>query len=180
MTAELPWYAQLREANRPERVRVLLIGESAPDAAATERRFFYAPVLDRRDNLFRGTIAAFYGCSPGATGVAKKPWLERLKADGVYLIDLVPYPVNKLTSGERAKALRDNVASCVDRARALNPVGVIVCHAPSSKVLSEPLRAAGLRLLHDEAIPFPLGNWRAQFASDVQAAIKRLDGPESG
>lgn len=79
--------------HRPERVRVLLVGESAPDPGAAERRFFYAPVLDRRDNLFRGVVQAFYGRSPGSAGDLKGPWLDLLQEDGVFLIDLVPFPV---------------------------------------------------------------------------------------
>jgi hypothetical protein len=171
---EGPWYELLRKAHRPALVRVLLIGESAPDPGAEDRRFFYAPVLDRRDNLFRGTIAAFYGCSPGKAGDSKKPWLDRLMADGVYLIDLVPFPVNKLTRKERAKALRDHVGACVDAVRALKPTGVIVCHTPSFKLLSAPLLAGGVPLLHQTAIPFPLANWRQKFALDVRAAIAQI------
>src|SRR4051812_39093038 len=104
---ELPWYAELREAWKPAQVRVLLIGESAPDPGTSERRFFYAPTLDRRDNLYRGIVLGFYGTKPGHAGDDKGHWLERLRDDGVFLIDLVPFPVNKLTSAVRAKARRD-------------------------------------------------------------------------
>jgi hypothetical protein len=58
---ELLWYAELREAHRPERIRVLLVGESAPDPGDSERRFFYAPLLDRRDNLYRGVVGRVPG-----------------------------------------------------------------------------------------------------------------------
>ena len=124
---ELPWYAELREAHRPERVRVLLIGESAPDPGAAERRFFYAPVLDRRDNLYRGVVEAFYGCFPGRAGDPKATWLNRLEGDGVFLIDLVPFPVNGLSPDKaearrlRASARRNHVAACVEHARHLDP-----------------------------------------------------------
>jgi hypothetical protein len=178
--SELPWYAELRQMHRPESVRVLLVGESAPDPGAAERRFFYAPVLDRRDNLYRGVVEALYGCSPGRAGDPKAPWLDRLKADEVFLIDLVPFPVNDLSPNKaearrlRAKARRDHVASCVEHARQLHPKGVIVCHGPSFDVLAVPMRAAGLPLLHEQAIPFPLGNWRARFATEVRDALDRL------
>lgn len=177
---ELPWYAELREAHRPDRVRVLLVGESAPDPGAAERRFFYAPLLDRRDNLYRGVVEAFYGCSPGRAGDPKAPWLARLKDDGVFLIDLVPFPVNDLSRDKaearrlRAQARRDHIAPCVEHARQLEPGGVIVCHGPSFDVLAKPMRAAGLPLLHEHAIPFPLGNWRARFAAQVRDALDRL------
>lgn len=177
---ELPWYADLREVHRPERVRVLLIGESAPDPGAAERRFFYAPVLDRRDNLYRGVVEAFYGCSPGQAGDPKRPWLSRLKADGVFLIDLVPFPVNDLSPDKaearrlRASARREHVAACVEHTRQLDPEGIIVCHGPSFDVLAPPMRAARLPLLHERAIPFPLGNWRARFVREVRQALERL------
>ncbi len=54
--ADLSWYTVLRDAHRPTRARLLLVGEFAPDPGATERRFFYDPILDRRDNLFRGVV----------------------------------------------------------------------------------------------------------------------------
>jgi len=167
-------YAELREAYRPERVRVLLIGESAPDPGAAERRFFYAPVLDRRDNLFRGVVEALFGESPGRAGDPKAPWLARLKDMGVYLIDLVPFPVDKLVARERARARRDHVTACVEQARSLQAGGIVVCHSPSFGVLAEPLRRAALPLLHEERIPFPLGNHRAAFVAKVRAAIARI------
>lgn len=73
MREEEPWYAQLREAHRPDQIRLLLVGESAPDSSASERRFFYAPILDRRDNLFRAVVEALYGQSPGAASEPKAP-----------------------------------------------------------------------------------------------------------
>lgn len=168
---DVSWYDALRDAYRPMRVRTLLIGESAPDPGATERRFFYGPILDRRDNLFRGVVEAMFGASPGRAGDAKAPWLTRLKAEGVYLIDLVPFPVDKLPPGDRARARREHVAACMAQAGALSPGGIIVCHAATCDVLAKPLRGAGLPLLHEERIPFPLGNHRAAFVAKVRAAL---------
>lgn len=169
-----PWYAQLRERWRPPCVRVLLIGESAPDPAADNRRFFYAPTLDRRDNLFRGVVAAFYGpIPPGSTGQPKDPWLQCLKRDGVFLIDLVPHPIDKLPPATRRSARRERAAECASETATLRPEGVIVCHGPTFQVLAPELRAAGAPLLHDEPIPFPLGNHRARFVSMVRQALRR-------
>lgn len=166
------WYDDLRRQWKPGTVRLLLVGESAPDPGAEDRRFFYAPTLDRRDNLFRGVVEALYAPIPrGSTGQPKRPWLERLRADGVYLVDLVPFPVDKLTSGERRRARREHVAELVEQAQALAPKGVIVCHAPTFAEAAPVLRAAGLPLLHDEALPFPLGNTRAAFVVGLRAAL---------
>ena len=60
--SENPWYSQLREAWKPSHVRLLLIGESAPDDGGdpNNRRFFYSDRLGS-DNLFRGVVKAMYG-----------------------------------------------------------------------------------------------------------------------
>jgi hypothetical protein len=166
------WYDDLRRQWKPHAVRLLLIGESVPDPGAEERRFFYAPKLDCRDNLFRGVVEALYGPIPrGSTGQSKQPWLEQLRADGVYLVDLVPFPVDKLTSRERRRARREHVATLIERAQAHDPEGVIVCHAPTFMDVAPALRAAGVPLLHDEPLPFPLGNTRARFVAGVRAAV---------
>ncbi|MBK7197535.1 MAG: hypothetical protein IPH80_34240 [Myxococcales bacterium] len=171
MTA--PTYADLREPHRPSRVRLLLIGESAPDPGAGDLRFFYSGTLDRRDNLFRGVVHALFDESAGHAGDDKAPWLARLKAEGIYLIDLVPYPVDKLSRRDRAQVRRDHVAACVDQARAIAPSGIVVCHAPTFDVLAAPLRAAELPLLHQVRIPFPLGNHRLAFVAKVREALAR-------
>jgi len=176
MTEE-PWYSALRQEWRPDRVRLLLVGESAPDpgAAAADRRFFYAPTLSRYDNLFRGVIDALYAPGKLDAGADRRLWLKRLRDDGVYLIDLVPYPVNKLSATERRRSLHDHVSDRVDEVLDLAPRGVIICHGPTFEVLSAPLRAADITMLHYEAIPFPLGNHRARFVKLFRAAHAQLD-----
>lgn len=171
---EEPWYAQLREQWRPTPVRLLLIAESAPDPGSAERRFFYAPTLTKDDNLYRGVVKAMYGRSPGSAGDPKRPYLEQLRRDGVYLIDLCPSPVNRLSSRDRRAAHREHVPQLVEQAAALEPEGVIVCHGPTFKAANKALRAAGLRVLHDTPIPFPLGNWRAQFIDRFRVAHATL------
>jgi hypothetical protein len=59
------------------------------------RRAEYASTLSAHDNLFCGAIHALYDAKDLEPGTEKKPWLERLRADGVLLIDLVPHPINK-------------------------------------------------------------------------------------
>jgi hypothetical protein len=166
-------YRQLRERWKPEPVRLLLIAESAPDPGAAELRFFYAPTLTAHDNLFRGVILALDGRSPGRAGDLKRPWLQALRDDGVYLIDLVPFPVNSLASRDRKRALRDHAEECVAEAAACDPQAIAVCHGPTFDALRPALLDARLPLIHEQPLPFPLGNWREQFASGLRAAAAR-------
>jgi hypothetical protein len=176
---ERPWYAKLRESYRPDCVRVLLVGEAAPDPGDGERRFFYAPFLHQYDNLFRGVVDAFYGCSPGHPGDVKTPWLERLASDGVYLIDLVPFPVDNLSPDKaearrlRRTARRDHVDACIAEAITVDPAGIIICHNGVYHATARRMRAAGLPVLHDESIPFPLYAGRKVFPVKVRAALDR-------
>lgn len=170
------WYTLLREEYKPTKVRLLLIGESAPsDHGGTKKRnFFYASHLGH-DNLYRGVVQAMYGLS-GLKGKAhdKVPWLRKLQSDGFFLIDLVSYPVNDIKGAKRTAILRASVGDCVERARRFEPDGIILSSREVFAVLADPLRSAGLPLLHDKALSFPLGNTRAQFVSGFKDAYAKL------
>jgi hypothetical protein len=171
-TPQIAWYEELRGRWKPSKVRLLLVGGSAPDPGSAERRFFYAETLDRRDNLFRGVVAALYEPIPrGSSGQVKEPWLRRLRDDGVFLVDLVPFPVNKFSGRDRRGARREHVPALISEALGLAPAGVIVCHEPTFDDVAVAMLDAGLPLLHDAALPFPLGNMRGRFVAGVRDAL---------
>lgn len=177
--SEIPWYAELRDAWKPSHVRLLLIAESAPDDGGDpeNRRFFYSERLGH-DNLFRSVVAAMYGVTKDdLVSRGKRPWLERLRDDGLYLIDLMPHPVNA-SQAHRRKTRADYVTDCVQRASSLNPDGVVIVKKDIFPLLHAPLLDAGLNLLHDRGIPFPLGNTRQEFIAGLNAARERLQAPQ--
>jgi hypothetical protein len=175
----MTWYVSLRRRYRPDQIALLLIAESAPDPAGGDRRFFYAPTLATEDNLFRGVVLGLYGhrFPKGSADASKVEWLERLKADGVFLIDVVPHPVNHLSGPERRQARRDHATAAVKRAGKLKPTGIVVCHAPTFRLLRPLLHSSGLPLLHEEPIPFPLGNTRREFAEKLARCAYRVGVP---
>lgn len=174
--SEEDWYQALRQRWKPEKVRLLLIGESPPDDGGdiTKRRFFYAEELSESDLLFRGVADALCDSGKLTKGDLKTPWHQRLQDQGVYLIDLASVPVNALSTSARNKVLRESVDGCVQRVSDLAPDGIVICHTPSFKVLAEPLRAASLPLLHNSPIPFPMGNKRTEFVGKLRAAVSNL------
>lgn len=174
--AEEEWYQSLREQWKPSHIRLLLVGESAPDDGGDpdNRRFFYSEPLNQADNLFRSVVAALCDSGKLTKGDLKEPWLTRLRNEGVYLIDLASRPVNALLPAIRRAALKASVEDCVRRVRVLNPDGIVICHTPTFGLLAGPFRAAHLPLLHDEAIPFPLGNKRSEFVEKVREATAGL------
>jgi hypothetical protein len=165
------WYEELRERYRPTRLRYLLIAESPPDPGEGERRFFYSPTLTI-DNLYRSVAEAIYGERDDVDTRDKPAVLERLREDGFWLIDAVEYPVNKLASSDRARAIREGVPRLIAKCIAQGPEhGAIICHGKVYAATAQALRDAGVPVLHDEALPFPLGNWRARFVEGFRRAL---------
>jgi hypothetical protein len=98
--------------------------------------------------------------------------LGRLQADGFWLIDAVDRPINHLPPRPRRAAITAAVPQLVARCRDLAPRrGVIICHRVVYQLATPRLRDAGVRVLHDQPLPFPLGNWRADFVARLRRAL---------
>ena len=175
--SEDPWYAERRARWKPNTVRLLLIAESAPDDGGdiAHRRFFYDDTLTGRDGLFRQVVHVLFGNPELKSGPgAKVPWLEKLRDQGVYLIDLAAVPVNYHSKSERAAALQQNIDATIALAKELDPEGVVLVKQNVFDLLTGPLRTAGLRVLHDEFIPFPASGQQARFRERFAAATRAL------
>lgn len=175
--SEDEWYAERRRRWRPERVRLLLVAESAPhdNGVIADRRFFYDGDLTGRDSLFREVVRTMDGNPPLKSGPgAKSPWLARLQQDGVFLIDLAPVPVNKYTVGERTQVLASEIAATTQRAKSLAPAGVVLVKQNVFELLHMPFQDAGLNLLHNHFIPFPGSGQQARFREQFAAALENL------
>ncbi|WJX99919.1 hypothetical protein [Curtobacterium sp. 458] len=176
--SEDPWYAERRARWQPERVRLLLVAESAPDDGGdlANRRFFFDETLTSKDGLFREVVRARYDDPPLTSGPnAKTPWLARLQADGVFLIDLAAEPVNYHGAEQRAATLRRNIEATVTLASSLEPEGIVLVKRNVFKLLNSPMRDAGLRVLHDDFIPFPGSGQQRRFRERFAQAISSLD-----
>lgn len=172
-------YAERRSRWQPERVRLLLVAESAPDDGGdiANRRFFYDETLTSKDGLFREVVRALYDDPPLTSGPnAKTPWLARLRADGLFLIDLAAEPVNCHEAVERAAALRRNIETTVTVAGSMEPEGVVLVKRNVFELLNAPMRDVSLPVLHDDFIPFPRSSQQRRFRERFAQAISSLDG----
>lgn len=175
--SEDAWYSERRARWKPQRVSLLLIAESAPDdgGAIGSRRYFYDDNLTSKDSLFREVVRALFNHPPLVSGPGgKTPWLERLRADGVYLIDLAPAPVNYDSRSERAAALARNIEATVSLAIDLEPGGVILIKQNIFELLARPIVEAGLPLLHDDFVPFPGSGQQVRFRERFASAMQKL------
>lgn len=171
---ELAWYEHLRREYQPKAIRLLLIGESPPDPGDGAHRFFYSSVLSQHDNLYRGVALALYGLGSKFDITQKASNLRRMQDDGVWLIDAIDTPVNKEANSTRRRRIRAAVPSLVSRCKELAPtIGVLICFSPVYEEAAQRLREAGVTVVHDAALPFPLGNLRAQFVEGTRLALSR-------
>lgn len=171
--SEDPWYAERRARWKPEKVHLLLIAESAPDDGGdlANRRYFYDDNLTGRDSLFREVVRALFDNPVLKSGPgAKVPWLVRLRDQGIYLIDLASVPVNYQSTPERNAALQQNINATVALAAELDPDGIVLVKRNVFELLNARLRNAGLRVLHDEFIPFPGSGQQVRFRERFAAA----------
>lgn len=168
----LAWYDELREKYKPDPLVVLLIAESPPQSTAASRRFFYSPELSRHDNLYRGVATALYGSQESFDLQDKPGTLRRVQRDGYWLIDAVDRPINQEPVAERRRAIRARAPQLGKWCAELEPRrGVVICHQPVYELAADAIRDAGVSVLHDEPLPFPLGNWRAEFIARFRVAV---------
>lgn len=164
--------AQLRERYRPDPVQLLFVAESPPESE--EGRFFYNADLTRGDHLFRALMeVAFDDFDPHSA--SKGAWLERFRDAGCYLIDLTDEPVNRLPKEARRRALVAALPGTLTEIRALaSPeTPIVLVKKNVFELLHEPLRAAGLNVVHDQGLPFPANGWQPRFVTGARAALGR-------
>jgi hypothetical protein len=137
---------RLRKHYRPNRVRVLFVGESPPASG----RFFY-----RQDSgLYRAVRDTFLVAFPV---LESKKFLDIFCSSGCYLVDLCGEPVDKMNSGARQAACRAGELRLARTIRILRPkIIVTVVRSIRANVLQAQSQARW-RGLHLE-LPYP-GRW---------------------
>lgn len=167
-------YRKWREDFKPTRgIKHLLLGESPPDPGKGQLRYFYNPKYAHPDNLVRGVARAVYPRSISLSeGENKRLVLEWLQDNGYWLIDAVEYPINKLPDRERRELIRLQKERIIAECLELAPIkGIVICHPRVYCVLAKALWLAGLNVLHDECLPFPIGGDVDEFVERVREAL---------
>ena len=166
------WFEELRTAYRPQQVRLLFLGEAPPDPKQHDARFFYGPTLSRHHYLFLGMMEALYGARLDRMAGRKAEWLRRFQGDGFWVLDALSAPAEPRRRVDRLAALKNTAHDVAERIKAVGPAtGVVLCHPLADEALRPSLRAAGILLLHESVIPFPLPPWRRSFVERVRLAM---------
>jgi hypothetical protein len=142
---------------RPERITTLFVGESAPASGA----FFYHGDSAMLRYMQRATEAAL--------GVGSGDFLDRFKAWGWFLDDLVLTPVNALPKTLRRSKCLAAQASLTEHIRAYQPLAIVSIMRAIGDIVNE----AAVAACSDApryVVPFP-GNGQQRRFLDAMARI---------
>lgn len=148
----------LRVSFRPATITTLFVGESAPASG----QFFY----DGRNSMARFMATAL-------SDVHDDTFLDRFKALGWYLDDLVPYPVNRMTRAKRKVAWIASAPSLTKRIAEYQPQAIVSLLKGMKAVVEGAATASGCRApIHTVAFP-GMGN-QARFRAEMAALLPLL------
>ena len=172
--------AQLRseatQRYRPAQVHVLFVAESPP---AAPDRHFYFPDVTRADTLWIELMRALYPSDFGETKAERKrkaEWLRRFQADGYWLIEALPVPIDKQ---RKERQIRDNAASVINEIQVAGPDNVVLIAASVWQALRDPVIQAGFNLRQMQAIPFPGQGQQRKFREAMQVALEAIHKPDA-
>jgi uracil DNA glycosylase superfamily protein len=154
---------RLRKRYRPDRVRILFVGEAPPSSG----RFFY----QADSGLYRAVRDTFISAFPS---LQNGPFLESFRALGCYLVDLCRRPVDHMDRNARQRNCRAGEASLNRTLRQLRPKIVVVVVRSISRNVRRAEEQAKWSGLHVD-LPYP-GQWvqhRAEFRRKLVPLLRK-------
>jgi hypothetical protein len=151
-----------------------LIAESPPSSGG----FFYFDTTIGKDHLFRETMKAlkFWPINkPMRKGIDKRPMLRRFQSMGLYLLDTSVFPVDKLSTIERKKAVLSQTPRLVSEVIEADPLHILIVKSSIFNPVSIALRESGLltRVLNTGPIPFPSHGNQPIYRSMLRRALNK-------
>ena len=155
---------RIRRFYAPERVTLLLVGESAP-AGGT---FFYL----ENSTLYFETCAAFTSALPAV--FAGRDFLDVFRGVGCYLDDLCLEPVNDLPESVRKRKRAEAEAGLARRLRRYEPLMIIaIGKTTAAPHVHRALESANLSHVRFAEVPFPgRAAHKEQFRREMESAVR--------
>jgi len=163
-----------RRKYQPAQVKYLLVAEAPPDSID---RFFYYTEVFVHDYLFMGVARALYPelkekhleSRRHKNSSVKKLILEKLKAEGFYLLDLSELPLSLLT-----ESLNSQVPYLIQKINKIANVDtkIILIKANVFDAAFPALINAGIKNVINTRITFPASGGQTKFQNEFTEALK--------
>ena len=179
-------YVEAANRYRPEKVRVLLLAESPPAFTTEDKKaYFYFEENPGGDILFATVIKAVLSKTyRKRQGPSKTELLRELQAEGIWLIDAVEYPINKIGDKPRSDAKRRCLIDkeSADLFKRLALVGksaemsIVLIKNLVYQCLAEPIRNLGYHVPQTMPIGFPRYYRDPKTIEGIQSALAKCRG----
>jgi hypothetical protein len=113
-------YISARDTWKPNTVEFLIVGESPPASGG----YFYFKLATGKGGLFVETMKALQLIPENGDlprGFDKRPFLEKFRSTGFFLLDTSYEPVNNKPVTERKLAIKREIPRFVNDVKKLNP-----------------------------------------------------------
>ena len=154
----------LRKKFKPEKVQVLLVGESPP----AEGKFFY----DR--SLMTAYTKNAFEAALGKKFPTNAEFFEHMEQAGFYLEDLSHVPVDRLPSAEREAKLVDESEAFAERVVQMNPKVVVIILRKIEKIVREALCKAG-STAEVHVLPFPGNGHQSKYQAQLISIVREYE-----
>jgi len=155
----------LRLRFKPEKFKVLFVGESAP----ANGTFFYKT----DSNLYRYTQQAFVSAFGKECGFGEG-FLNFFRGRGCYLDDLCLEPVNNLDQTARQRKRNKSVPLLAGRIREYRPEAIVVVMSAIKDQVEQSARSAGLGSVPFRAVPFPARGNQKKYVAQLTKVLQEL------
>lgn len=150
---------------KPNRIRVLFVGESAP---ANGTHFYRGD-----SNLHRWTKESFLDCF-GTEPVNDTGFLSFFRHKGCFLVDLCSSPVNGMEHVARRKARREGICGLTEVIRREKPEVMVVVMKGIQTHVRRALEKTGLVVDHFYVLPFPAMSHQHEYEEGLLAILTIL------
>jgi hypothetical protein len=170
-------YKQAREKYKPEKVRVLFIGESPPRwKEKDEPRYFYFEKVEKRDHLFKSVMKALFPreFQEYEQGKSKARLLKKFKKHGFFLVDACETPINQHKEGAfRNLLVKKSLPSLVKKVKQVAgpETKIIFIKDNVHRIAAKKLEKEGFQVLHQEPLKFPYGKNAVVFQEKVRKML---------
>lgn len=173
-------YEHVRKKYKPSKIKVLLIAESPPPSADTDssRHFYRSDKIRGNDRLFSNTIQALYpevASDIKSIETDKAHWLEKLKNDGIYMIESLPDSLpHHVTKKERQELIKNNLEGLIRKIKTLATPNtkIVLIKSNVFEVAADPLRQAGFNVLNKQLVDYPGQYNQAAYRDKLAGLLK--------
>ena len=167
-------YANAAAKYRPAHTKLLIIQEAPP--YALERHFYFTDVRAHDGlwvNFTRFAYRKDFGEDVAAERKRKDYWLGRCQSDGYQVIDSAREPIARNSHPERVKIIRARTPELVKECQEISPDQILLAKKSVYEGLADGLRAAGLPVVNEDAIPFPGRGQQLRFVAALEDLVER-------